>query len=269
MVHDFPAEATFLSPTDRARVLRRLASDKQASAKSSTFKWKYFFQSLRDWKTTAFAIIYMGADGSLYAFALFLPTIIKGLNPTYSATTTNLLSVPPYAVAAVGTIFIGWLADRTQQRGLCNIFMSLFGIAGFAMLLGSASPHVQYAGVFLGALGIYPCIPNTVSWTSNNVEGVYKRGVSLGFVIGWGNLNGVVSSNIYRGKDTPRYFLGHGVVLAYLALFLFGGSVVTRFLLASENKKRRAGLRNHWVEGKSRDEIEELGDRVPDFEYIL
>lgn len=42
--------------------------------------------------------------------------------------------------------------------------MSLFGITGFAMLLGSADPHVQYAGTFLGAMGIYPCIPNTISW---------------------------------------------------------------------------------------------------------
>jgi hypothetical protein len=108
-----------------------------------------------------------------------------------------------------------------------------------------------------------------VSWTSNNVEGVYKRGVTIGFVIGWGNLNGVVSSNIYRGRDTPRYFLGHGVVLAYLTLFLFGGSVITRFLLARENKKRRAGLRNQWTEGKSQSEIDELGDKVPDFEYVL
>ncbi len=269
MVHDFPAEATFLSPDDRARVLRRLAADKQASSKTERFKWKYVFASVTDWKTTLYAIIYMGCVGSLYAFALFVPTIIKGMNPQYSATTVNLLSVPPYAVAAVATIFIGWLADRTKQRGVYNIFMSLFGIAGFAMLLGSSNPRVQYAGVFLGALGIYPCIPNTISWASNNVEGVYKRGVTLGFVIGWGNLNGVVSSNIYRGRDSPRYFLGHGVVLAYLTCFLFGGSIVTRLMLAMENKKRRAGARNHWVEGKSREEIEEMGDKKPDFEYVL
>jgi hypothetical protein len=43
---------------------------------------------------------------------------------------------------------------------------------------------VKYAGVFLGAMGIYPCIANTISWCSNNIEGVYKRGVTLGIVIG-------------------------------------------------------------------------------------
>lgn len=63
--------------------------------------------------------------------------------------------------------------------------------------------------------GIYPCVANTITWSANNVEGLYKRGVTIGFVIGWGNLNGVVSSNIYRAQDKPNYRLGHGVVLAY------------------------------------------------------
>ena len=267
MVHDFPAEATFLSPDDRARVLRRLRSDKQASANHEEFQMKYFWQSVKDWKTTMFAIIYMGADGSLYAFSLFLPTILNNLG--YTSTKANLLSVPPYAVAAVVTVFIGWLADRTQQRGLCNIGVSLFGLAGFSMLLGSSNPHVQYAGTFLGAMGIYPCIANTISWASNNVEGVYKRGVTLGFVIGWGNLNGVVSSNIYRARDKPRFMLGHGVVLAYLTLFLFGGSIITRLMLVRENKKRMSGARDVWVEGKSEQEVGEMGDKKPDFLYVL
>jgi MFS family permease len=209
----------------------------------------------------------MGADGALYAFSLFLPTIIKGLG--YTSTKANLLSVPPYAVAAVVTVLVGWIADRTQQRGWCNVGISLFGIVGFAMLLGSASPNLQYAGTFLGAIGIYPCVANTISWAANNVEGVYKRGVTLGFVIGWGNINGVVASNIYRTKDKPRYQLGHAVVLAYLTLWLLGGSIVTRFLLAWENKKRRQGKRDAWVDGKSEQEVLEMGDKRPDFLYTL
>jgi MFS family permease len=179
----------------------------------------------------------------------------------YQSTKAQLLSVPPYAVAAVMTIFIGYLADRTHQRGLCNMGVSLIAIIGFAMLLSGASPGVQYAGTFLGALGIYPCIANTITWVSNNTEGVYKRGVTLGFVIGWGNLNGVVSSNIYRAKDKPTYRPGHGVVMAYLVLFLLGGSVLQYVLLRRENTRRLKGKRDEWIEGKTEKEIEGLGDR--------
>jgi len=53
------------------------------------------------------------------------------------------------------TVFIGWLADKTRQRGICNIIMICFAVVGFSMLLGSKNPHVQYAGTFLGAVGIY------------------------------------------------------------------------------------------------------------------
>lgn len=259
MVHDFPDTATFLKPADRARVLRRLKLDGQASASSEAFSMKYFWQSVGDPKTWLFAVIYMGTVMSLYAFSLFVPTIINELKIAHSPTEANLLTVPPYAIAACATVAVGFIADRTRQRGLCNICVSSIAIVGFIMLIASTNPRVKYAGVFLGALGIYPCIANTISWAANNTEGVYKRGVTLGFVIGWGNLNGVVSSNIYR--DPPRFFKGHGVVLAYLTLFLFGGSVATRLYLAAENKRRREGKRDHWVEGLNEKERHMRGDR--------
>jgi len=102
---------------------------------------------------------------------------------------------------------------------------------------------------------------------SNNIEGVYKRGVVLGFVIGWGNLNGVVSSNIYfKG---PKYTVGHSVVMAYMIVFLLGGSALLEILLMRENKLRKEGKRDHWVEGMSEKEAESLGDRRPDFLYTL
>jgi len=87
-------------------------------------------------------------------------------------------------------------------------------------------------------------------------------------VIGWGNLNGVVSSNIYPTKDGPHFYRGHGTVLAYLTVFLFGGSVVTHFLLEQENKKRLNGQRDHWLHGKTAEQIEVIGDKRPDFLYV-
>jgi len=264
-VHDFPDRATFLSEVDRARVIRRLKMDQQSSAEHEEFKLKYVWAAVKDYKMWLGMIIYMGCDMPLYAFSLFLPTIVSELG--YATTKAQLLSVPPYAAAAILTVSIGFIADRTRQRGLCNICVSFLGIAGFAMLLGSDRAGVKYAGTFLGALGIYPCIANTITWISNNIEGVYKRGVVLGFVIGWGNLNGIVSSNIYFKK--PRYVAGHATVMAYMIVCLLGGSIVLEVLLRRENKARREGKRDYLVEGLSESEREALGDRRPDFMYTL
>ncbi|KAF3055770.1 hypothetical protein GL218_06865 [Daldinia childiae] len=267
MVHDFPDQARFLSEDDRTRVVRRLKLDQQSSAEHEEWKMSYLIAGLKDWKMWLGMVIYMGCDMPLYAFSLFLPSIIQELGWSTSTVRSQLLSVPPYAAAAALTVVIGFVADRTRQRGLCNILVSLIGITGFVMLLASTDPRVKYAGTFLGALGIYPCISNTISWMANNIEGVYKRGVVLGFVIGWGNLNGIVSSNIYFSP--PRYLEGHGVMIAYMTLFLFGGSVLMTTLLRIENGKRRQGKRDYLIEGKSAKEIEALGDNKPNFLYTV
>lgn len=106
--------------------------------------------------------MYMGVDGSLYAFSLFLPSIINELG--YTANKAQLLTVPPYAVACfmvshlfiilIKTVVVGFAADRTGRRGVFNISFALIACAGFAMLIATRNPHVAYAGTFLGAIGI-------------------------------------------------------------------------------------------------------------------
>src|SRR5690348_16882368 len=137
--------------------------------------------------------------------------------------------------------------------------MAVFGVVGFSMLISTSNPHVQYAGTFIGALGIYPCISNTITCSANNFEGVYARGVALAFIIGWGNLNGIVASNIYRQHDAPRFLPGHAVAIAYEGLFLFGGSLVQHIGLRIKNRRKLQGKRDYLVEGKSQEEIDKLG----------
>lgn len=72
------------------------------------------------------------------------------------------------------------------------------GLAGYVILIASRNAALSYVGVYLAACGIYPNIPNTIAWVSNNVEGSYKRSVTLAMVISFGNINGAVSSNVVR-----------------------------------------------------------------------
>ncbi|RKF53989.1 putative transporter [Golovinomyces cichoracearum] len=265
VIQDFPENAKFLSTEDRIRVIRRLKAEKQSSADHEDFKIKYFWMAIKDYKMWLGMAIFAGTDMPLYAFSLFLPSIISELG--YSMTSAQLLTVPPYAVAAILTVLVGWIADRTHQRGLCNIFTSIIGITGFVMLIAFQRPEVKYAGTFLAALGIYPCIPNSISWISNNVEGSYKRGIVLGFVIGWGNLNGIISSNIYSEKS--GYIVGHATIIGFLSVFLLGGSLLMRYLLQRENRIRKKGGRDYWLADLDDSALEDMGDARPDFFYTL
>lgn len=76
-----------------------------------------------------------------------------------------------------------------------------------------------------------------------------------------------MSSNIYYQK--PKYTVGHATVMAYMIVFLFGGSCLMTFLLRQENAARLAGKRDHLAHGLSKHEAEKLGDKRPDFLYVV
>lgn len=236
VIVDFPCDATFLTPEERAIVYHRLEADGQHGARDEKFQWSEFWASFEDWKTWTGMMMYMGVDGALYAFSLFLPSVIFEMG--FTALKAQLMSVAPYAFACVLTVIIGYLADKSGQRGIFNMAVSALGALGFLILAVSKNAGLSYFATFLGAAGIYVCIPNTISWVSNNCDGVYRRGVTVGAVIAWGNMNGVVSSNIYRQKDAPWYRMGHWIVFVYMGFFLFGGSVLNYVCLKIANRKR-------------------------------
>ncbi|KAF9785564.1 MFS general substrate transporter [Thelephora terrestris] len=287
IIHDFPDTAKFLTDAERTVVIRRLQSDDQHSAAGENLKMKNILQSLSDWKTYLTMLMYAGSAAPLYAFALFLPTIINKLG--FRATPANLLTVPVYIVACIVTCGVGFYADRKGRRGLLNIGFLCIGAAGYIILISSRSPALSYFAVYLAACGIYPVISNTIAWVSNNVEGSYKRSVSLAMTIGFGNLNGAVSSNVYRARDSPWYTLGHGIVLVYIGLGVLT-SVVYWLVLRAENSRRDRGLRDEIIDGVNdngdpetvekltrlngrfasvEDAKKEKGDRWSGYRYVL
>lgn len=246
IIQDFPDTAKFLTDAERAFVIRRLQEDDQFSAAGEKLKWKWVWDSLLDWKTWIGMLVYMGADGPLYAFSLFLPTIINQLG--FEATPANLLTVPIYVWACILTCGVGYYADRWGNRGYFNLVFFAVGAAGYIILIASRNAALSYFAVYLAASGIYPLIPNTIAWFSNNVEGSYKRSVSLAMIISFGNINGAVSSNVYRAPDKPWYRLGHGIVLAYICIG-WVTSLISIYYLRKENARRERGERDEIIKG--------------------
>ncbi|ETW87358.1 major facilitator superfamily [Heterobasidion irregulare TC 32-1] len=247
IIQDFPDTAKFLTDTERVFVVRRLQDDSQFSAGGETFDTKYVWQCLTDWKTYLAMGIHMGFDGPLFAFSLFTPTILNQLG--YGTTAANLLSVPVYAWAGIMTCVIGFVGDRlNNKRGYLNLMLFGTGLVGYIILIASRSPSLSYFAVYLTASAIYPTIPNSVAWISGNVEGSYKRSAVLGMAVGFGNLNGAVTSNVYRARDKPWYGLGHGIILAYISIGWLC-SLAYMLLLRRENRRRERGERDEVIAG--------------------
>ncbi|KAI0830622.1 MFS general substrate transporter [Trametes gibbosa] len=249
ILSDFPDTAAFLSETERVWVVRRLQADMKFSAGGEIFQTKYLWQGLADPKTSlANGVVsaVISIDGPLFAFSIFTPVIINQLG--FQATAANLLSVPVYVWACVMTVVVGFLGDRLKSRAWINL-VSMTGLAGYVILMCSTNSALSYFAVYLAAS----------AWVSSNIEGSYKRSVVLGMTVGWGNLNGAVSSNAYRDADKPRYMLGHGIMLAYIAIGWLC-SLGMYVYLKRENAARAKGTRDELIDGvENKDAREENG----------
>jgi hypothetical protein len=113
IIVDFPDDAKFLNPLEKYVVTLRLKNDGQRSYRSETLKWKYISAAFKDWKLYLAMLMGMGVAGSLYAFSLFLPSIVLSMNIGKSLVETQLLCVPQYAFAA---IFVCASCDRFDGR---------------------------------------------------------------------------------------------------------------------------------------------------------
>lgn len=128
---------------------RRLKED--SGHLSDDFDLKYVRQALGDWKIWVHMLLLMSMFTAVYSFALFLPTIIKNMG--YTSNEAQLMSVPPYVMACVATITGSYFADRLGQRGPFMLGFMVVAVVGFALLVSTDRPGVQYAGTIFAAIG--------------------------------------------------------------------------------------------------------------------
>jgi len=144
-------------------------------------------------------------------------------------------------------------------------------LIGFAIQISDASPGAKYFGTFLCVAGSYASFPAVVAWLGNNLSGQYKRGVGMALHIGVGNFSGAISSNVYRAQDAPRYLLGHGLELMFIGIGFVTIPIVV-YLYRHINARRDREVEEAKASGIVKytpDELREMGDRAPDFRYIL
>lgn len=124
------------------------------------------------------------------------------------------------------------------------------------------------------ALNSYSGVPTSVAWLGGNLQGQTKRGVGMAIQIGIGNLGALVSSNVYRTVDAPRYIIGHSTILGAVGMGLICAPLYA-YLLRRENAKRDLEqIRQDALpeDQKTRYTVAELrlmGDLAPSFRYTI
>jgi hypothetical protein len=261
-------EAKFLTKDEKKLAHLRLQID-SSSVVGEKFDLRSALGIFKMPSTYGFLAIEVCLGVPLQSVSLFLPQIVQRLG--YDPIKTNLYTVAPNIVGAVVLLILAFTSDYTRLRFpfiALGFLLTFTGFIIFATIDVKKSITVAYFACFMMTWGTSAPSVLLSTWYNNNVADENKRVTLTSVGVPLANLMGIVSSNIFRTQDAPKYI----PALATTAAFGATGAVAALLLgiyMTVDNKRRNAkqgvslGARDVSTE-KLRD-----GPKSPDFRWFL
>jgi len=160
-----PGTCTFLSEREKYIATERIRREHLEDAKEKTQRI-HIKRGILNINNLVCAMGFFFNNISVQSFSLFMPTILRDLG--WTATKAQLLTVPPYVLAAIWSIFISWVSDKYKKRGVFACGHACVAMMGYAILTQADRAAIKYMAVFFGAVGCYPLGPIFLSWGINS-----------------------------------------------------------------------------------------------------
>ncbi|KAJ7827050.1 MFS general substrate transporter [Mycena olivaceomarginata] len=258
-----PESTKFLNERERIIALDRMNRGTSGDTGPKVDK-AHILMAFRDWRCYTGGVVYFGLNCALASISAFLPTIIATFGFTNAI--TQLLTVPPYAVAAILLLSFSWASDRLQSRGIfMTIACTISGI-GYVLLLAITNTHVRYFAVFCIVSGTYATIGLIIAWFAHNLGSETKRATGIPIFMATGQCGSVLGSHIFPLTEGPRYLKGFGIscALAFLSAVL---SLVLSISYRRDNARRDKLYGKPDTRGRV--DTAQLADKANDFRYVI
>lgn len=216
LLPDSPETAWFLTEEEKevARARSILQTGHEGKSRIGGVSFSEVVDALKCPQTWLQPLMYFSCNVSFASLPVFLPAILTSMG--YSSINAQGLTAPPYFLAFLVCIATTYVADRTRQRGLMIIALSLIGGVGYILLATVKSVGVRYFGVFLAAAGVFPAIANILSWVLNNQGTDTKRGVSIAMLNMIGQCGPLLGTRVFPTTDAPYYVKGMAICAAFM-----------------------------------------------------
>jgi len=125
----------------------------------------------------------------------------------YSVVKTNLWTMAPNSVGFIVLLCIAKSSDYFRERTyhiVLSLVISLVGMIILATIDVLENKGVAYFACFMMASGSY--VPSCLvhSWHNNNNMDENSRAANTGFLVGLGNLAGILSAATFRKEYAPK-----------------------------------------------------------------
>ncbi|RDW85517.1 hypothetical protein BP5796_03842 [Coleophoma crateriformis] len=237
---DYPETAQWLSEEEKALAIARLQNE-GSHGHSKSLTWSEAKMTLIDWRLYMHYAVYFGISVPFSSLSLFTPSITAGLG--FENLESQLMTVPPYAVAYVVTILVSWSADHFNARALHSAALSTIGACAFlasALLPPTAYMH-RYGCLIVACSGAFACIPPLLGWLSSNLHTTGAVGLAIALNISFGAPGQITGVWIYTANEAKKgYPTGHWVNAGML-FFVAAGCVLLRFYYMYLNRRLLRG----------------------------
>ncbi|KAI0482551.1 major facilitator superfamily domain-containing protein [Xylariaceae sp. FL0804] len=248
---NFPheAQAWFLRPAERDRLVRKLARSRGDAAAVAAADAAPTWRVLTDWRIHLFTFCFFCCDVTASSVSAFAPTILTQLG--WEHTTAQLFTMPIWATGIVFAFAVTWAASRVDLRLPFILACICLQLAGWAIERAYVPrAGVRYLALFLMSAGTFPQMPMLMGWLSANLRGRRYLAVGMAWMVGFGNCANFVSSNVFITGQSPRYPTGFttGLVFASFGFLLVCVGTAILFRLNKRREARRAQLSGEELE---------------------
>ncbi|CCM04875.1 uncharacterized protein FIBRA_07068 [Fibroporia radiculosa] len=165
-------------------------------------------------------------------------------------------------------MLIAIVSDHVRHRFLFVLIPTAIALAGFVILLMvHDNAHLQYAALFLAAMGTYSAMPVMVCWFNTNLAGHHRRAVGTAWQVGFGNIGGIIAVYAFLAEDAPKYITGYSLCIAFVCLSALADLVYFLSVIHENRRRDEARARGSTILGKPVES--EAGDLNPDYRYLL
>jgi len=263
-----PRTTRMFNEEERALAIKRMDADAviKMHGKIEATRIELVLRSFKSFHTLLCTTGYILLNISFQGLSLFLPTVVNTLGH-FTTVEAQLRTVPPFLVALVWAVIISYISYRMKIRFFPIFVTVCLQVVGYSIAVGTRESHARYAACFFSVAGAGSG-PLLLAWGTDNAAPETVRVVTTALIPGLGTLGAIIAVWTYLPQDAPNYHKGSSLNLAAsctaCVLVVFGW-----FYLRRENKKRERGERDYRLQGKTAEEIEQLGYLHPSFRYQI